>query len=384
VTVHDLGRLADERPFLCMKFIRGRDLGEILGLLRRGDPDARRSYGRVRLLSIFQGVCHGLAYAHERGVIHRDMKPRNIMIGEHGEVSIVDWGLAKTVGRDDPEPSLAEAQAAATAREAGLKLMPELRVQTGTTDRSGKGSDQSTVFILKGSGEPHAPFDPSVTKDGEIVGTPAYMAPEQARGVRGLTTSVDIYALGAILYEILCYRAPYEGSNALSVIRKVIDGNPVPPRLRGRDKDRSEPDPPPPHVPEELERLCLQCMERELDRRPASADEGRPADRGIPRRLARTFAAPRARRPPRVGGGRAPRAVSRRSRGSPRPPRKGARPRARSSTRGARSSKRERSTPLSPRRRASRTKRPRASTPPSPAGRRRSPSTRTTRTRRPP
>src|SRR5581483_5476880 len=101
IPVHDLGRLEDDRPFLCMKFIRGRDLGEVLALLKRGDEEARKGYGRVRLLTIFQGVCHGIAFAHERRVIHRDLKPRNVMLGEHGEVMIVDWGLAKSLSASD-------------------------------------------------------------------------------------------------------------------------------------------------------------------------------------------------------------------------------------------------------------------------------------------
>ena len=156
VTVHDLGHLPDKRPFYCMKFIRGRDLGELLSLLRRGDEETRKSYGRVRLLSIFQAVCHGIAFAHERGVIHRDLKPRNIMIGEHGEVSIVDWGLAKTLGREDPsderprapdpvdvaaEQAVAAALAATGARVA-LPLEPPVGVGEVSETREVPRADQ--------------------------------------------------------------------------------------------------------------------------------------------------------------------------------------------------------------------------------------------------
>ncbi|MBI3725822.1 SUMF1/EgtB/PvdO family nonheme iron enzyme [bacterium] len=284
VTVHDLGRLQDERPFLAMKFIRGRDLGEVLSLLRRGDAEARRSYGRVRLLSIFQGVCHGIAYAHERGVIHRDLKPRNVMIGEHGEVSIVDWGLAKMLGRDDAEP---EAKPPAESKDGssrdGSTNIPIALPSTSTVsippkaprpppeEASGKparkGSEDATVR-LAASLLPET-NDVHVTRDGEIVGTPAYMSPEQARGERELTTAVDIYALGAILYEVLCYRPPFEGKNALEVIKKVMAGDAAPPSKRGR----GEPEPPPPAVPEELEKLCLQCLDRAAASRPANAGE---------------------------------------------------------------------------------------------------------------
>ncbi len=283
VTVHDLGRLADDRPFLCMKFVRGRDLGEVLALLRRGDEDARRNYGRVRLLSIFQGICHGVAFAHERGVIHRDLKPRNVMLGEHGEVSIVDWGLAKTVGQLE---SSAEIPLGSVARasvdglkdlDEGERLLPSTILRKAARERGGAEGGAPRIDAAAS-----ASLDPSVTQEGEVIGTPAYMAPEQARGERELTTAADIYALGGILYEILCYRVPHEGANALAVLKKVIEGDLVPPGRRGRDPGGAAggaprigpaPEPPPPEVPEELERLCLHCLEHDPARRPARASE---------------------------------------------------------------------------------------------------------------
>jgi serine/threonine-protein kinase len=274
VTVHDLGRLGDDRPFLCMKFIRGRDLGEVLNLLRKGDEEARKSYGRVRLLSIFQGICHGIAFAHERGVIHRDLKPRNVMLGEHGEVSIVDWGLSKTIRRDGsggaepdeiPEADLV-LPAAADAEAPNVNEDPAPGNLPTTHERGIAEGHRSTVRI---SAQGQKPLDLNVTADGEVVGTPSYMAPEQARGERTLTAAVDIYALGGILYEILCYRTAYDGANALAVIRMVLDGNLVPPSKRVPDP--GEPRPPP--VPEDLERLCLQCLDPDPEKRPKTASE---------------------------------------------------------------------------------------------------------------
>ncbi len=250
IAVHDLGRLGDDRPFLCMKFIRGRDLGEVLSMLRRGDEEARKNYGRVRLLSIFQAVCHGIAFAHERGIIHRDLKPKNVMLGEHGQVSIVDWGLAKKVGQSD------------TGEYPVVTALPKTQEQAPEVA-------ESPISLASTIMKPPSSQDPSVTQEGEVIGTPAYMAPEQARGARELTHAVDIYALGGILYEVLCYRMGFEGANALAVLRKVIDGDLVPPSKRGREG----PEPPPPEVPEELERLCLQCLEREPEKRPATASE---------------------------------------------------------------------------------------------------------------
>jgi serine/threonine-protein kinase len=256
ITVHDLGTLSDERPFLCMKFIRGRDLGDVLSALRRGDEETRKNYGRVRLLSIFQGICHGIAFAHERGVIHRDLKPRNIMLGEHGEVSICDWGLAKMVNAEGPAGEVTVDVAAKVSLDGALA--GDGQASTILKNKP----DRETVRITLPT------LDPSVTQEGEVIGTPAYMAPEQARGELRLTTAVDIYALGGILYELLCYRLAFDGANALAVLRRVIDGDLVPPSLRGAEGAS-----PPPEVPDELEKLCLQCLSREIAKRPKTASE---------------------------------------------------------------------------------------------------------------
>ena len=91
---------------------------------------------------------------------------------------------------------------------------------------------------------------------------------QQARGERDLTVAADIYALGGILYEILCYRIPFEGANALQVLRNVIESPVTPPSQRGR----GGPEPPPPTVHPDLERLCMQCLEKEPSKRPSSAE----------------------------------------------------------------------------------------------------------------
>ncbi|KAF0245075.1 MAG: serine/threonine protein kinase [Planctomycetota bacterium] len=154
VPIHDFGRLPGNlRMFLCMKKIQGRDLGKLLQDLALGDEETRKSYSRTRLLGIFQEVCLGVAYAHDRGVIHRDLKPGNVMIGDFGETLIVDWGLAQVM------------------------------------------SDQA--------GAPNS---------SEIEGTMAYMSPEQAAGEVGrLDSRSDVFSLGAILYEILTFQPPFEG-----------------------------------------------------------------------------------------------------------------------------------------------------------------------------
>ena len=99
--VYELGRLGDGRLFFAMKRIEGRTLRDVLEDLRDAKPEALKSFGRVRLLSVFARICHTIAYAHSRGVMHRDLKPENIMLGEFGEITVMDWGLAKAFDRPE-------------------------------------------------------------------------------------------------------------------------------------------------------------------------------------------------------------------------------------------------------------------------------------------
>ncbi|MCC6737878.1 MAG: protein kinase [Planctomycetia bacterium] len=209
VPVYDFGSLGSDgkRLYLAMKRIRGRDLGKVLSALAAGDEEARREFTRTRLLQIFQDVCLGMAYAHDRGVIHRDLKPANIMLGDYGEVYVVDWGLARKVGTA-PEPAARAAVPAASAQ---------------------------------------------LTLDGEIMGTPSYMSPEQADGrIQELDRRTDVYSLGAVLHEILTLRPPFEGKTAVETIRKVKLGGVAPPSRA--PAAGSAP------IPPELDAICLRAL----------------------------------------------------------------------------------------------------------------------------
>jgi len=170
VPVHEVGKLTDGRTFYVMKYVRGERLD--------GWAAAERSL--PERLRVFRKLCEPVAFAHAHGVVHRDLKPQNIMVGPFGEVLVLDWGVAKVVGEDAPTDPSAATEAADT-RAAG----------TG----------------LAGTVPP--------TAHGAVLGTPGFMAPEQARGDPGrVTERTDVYALGALLEVLLGERAPGDAPTA--------------------------------------------------------------------------------------------------------------------------------------------------------------------------
>ncbi|KAF0244200.1 MAG: serine/threonine protein kinase [Planctomycetota bacterium] len=238
VPVHDVGVVpgqnGSKQMYLCMKRVRGRDLLSLLRAMAAGEAGVREAWSRTRLLGVFQGVCQGMAYAHAQGVVHRDLKPGNVMIGDFGETYIVDWGLAKRLGEAEPAPA----------------------AEAGGSRSQGWGDGDVT----------------SLTLVGQVIGTPAYMPPEQAQGRLAEVDALgDVYSLGAILFAILTWRAPFEGASA-KVLADVIAGNLQPPSKRveaAHVLGRPAPEP----VPATLEAICLRAMSREKGSRHASARE---------------------------------------------------------------------------------------------------------------
>jgi serine/threonine protein kinase len=187
VPVYCLGDDEEGRPYYVMRFVRGRTLDDIITEYW-ASPNA---IVFRELLRRFIAVCQAVAYAHARGVIHRDLKPSNIMLGDYGETLVLDWGLAKDIkNRTDPLMFAAEGGAAGKARDS--------KAPPASSSPAANGHE--------------------LTLEGQIIGTPAYMAPEQAAGRTELHAPVtDIYALGGILYKILTGKSPTAAKGSTGV-----------------------------------------------------------------------------------------------------------------------------------------------------------------------
>ena len=215
VPIHDLGRLADDRPFFTMRRVEGETLDVLLA--RRENP----ADDQVHVLNIFTQVCQTVAYAHSRNIVHRDLKPRNIMVGRFGEIQVLDWGIAKQLDHGLPH--------------------------------SNHGQNVATTDDTSNDG----------TKAGRVLGTPAYMSPEQARDSTQVDKRTDVFALGAILFEILTGRQLYE-STAIDpdvVIQSAADCN-----LEFASELLQEF-----HSDQELVSFCVQCLSKNRDDRPSDA-----------------------------------------------------------------------------------------------------------------
>ena len=194
VPVYELGQFNDQRPFFTMKLVKGETLAAILAERQNVDDD------RMRLLGIFEQVCQTMAYAHSKGVIHRDLKPANIMVGAFGEVQVMDWGLAKVL------------QKGGIADEKKSKLKESLTQHTVIRTLRTTGSDTPGGYG-------------SATNVGSVMGTPAYMPPEQALGeVDQLDERADVFSLGSMLCQILTGKPAYADNDPQQVYRMATRG----------------------------------------------------------------------------------------------------------------------------------------------------------------
>ncbi len=243
VPVHDIGAFEDGRVWFTMKEVRGSTLSEVVQEVHAASAEhwepGPSGWTFKRVVASFLAVCNAVAYAHERGVVHRDLKPEHVMVGPHGETYVLDWGLAKVVGR----PSAAGAE-----------------MSTGQWHLRDVLADEDDIVTARSGLH---------TRMGTVAGTRAYMAPEQARGeINRIDARTDVYALGALLYEILTGQPPFPGLDSREVLANVLAG---PPRaVRDlTDELRASTNTPP--LPDALVTACERAMSRSPEDRYGSA-----------------------------------------------------------------------------------------------------------------
>lgn len=219
VPIYGLIKNPEGEPSYAMRFVEGETLEQAAARLHGLPEGPERTRLLRQLLTRFVAVCSTVAFAHSRGVLHRDLKPRNIMLGAFGESYVIDWGLAK-----------AQQEAAA--------------------DRLADGATPGEFADAEG------------TQAGQALGTPAYMSPEQARGDwANLTVASDVYGLGATLYFLLTYQPPFAGSGE-EIVRRVARGELPPPAPRVRSS-----------ISVQLSAICQRAMQADPHARYAGAVE---------------------------------------------------------------------------------------------------------------
>jgi serine/threonine-protein kinase len=210
VPTYELGRDNKGNYYFTMKLVHGYTLREIL--------DYRERYDLIQLMEVLEQVGQALAYAHSRGVLHRDIKPDNVLVGAYGEVLVLDWGLAK--------------------------VWHEADTPDGDEDHE------------------EADGDPGMTGEGKLQGTVMYMSPEQVRRDPGISFASDIYSLGALLYETLTGTTPFQGDLIYKLLDQIRDDLPPDPRTISKHP-----------VPDALADLAMLCLQKDPGARPQSANE---------------------------------------------------------------------------------------------------------------
>ncbi|HSR88423.1 MAG TPA: serine/threonine-protein kinase, partial [Pontiella sp.] len=204
IPIYDIAVDESGNPYFTMKALKGETLGEILKQLSDGNEEYRARYTRTRLLGIFLKVCNAIDYAHTKGVIHLDLKPSNVIVGDFGDVHVLDWGLSTLITH------LSEYDG---EKAVSWHSLDDVALEDGQT---------LTRYLESSAKQRHI-----------VGGTPGYMSPEQAQGSPlDIDFQTDVYMLGAMLYEILTYCCPVVGDTVKQVLQKTVRGDFPPPAAR--------------------------------------------------------------------------------------------------------------------------------------------------------
>lgn len=209
---YELGRDGRGQYYFTMKLVHGYTLREILNY--------RQRYDLSQLMDVILKVASALAYAHSRKVLHRDIKPDNILVGPYGEVLLLDWGLAKVWSKQDSSAADTESDIEEVSAQAGM------------------------------------------TGEDKLQGTVMYMSPEQIERDPAISFGSDVYSLGAVLYETLSGQTPFKGEIVRQVLDQVRATVPPPPMSPAGDA-----------LPQGLTDLAMQCLQKDPAQRPPSMDE---------------------------------------------------------------------------------------------------------------
>ncbi len=211
IPVYELSRDSDGNAYFTMKKLKGRDLSEILDKIAEGDKETIEKYTLDKLLSVLVTCSQCLAFAHKQGVVHRDMKPANIMVGDYGEIMVMDWGLAKVWDMHDDDE----------------------------VDKLIRSGQQTIPGRLTGRGD--------------VQGTPFYMSPEQAIETGDVDARTDIYNMGIILFEVLTGES-YMSGKSFKEIKRKLQEDPVREPIEVARKKR--------RIPPELNAICVRALQR--------------------------------------------------------------------------------------------------------------------------